>query len=234
MRRFGVAREQALEVVRRAVEVRLEHRADAVVAGVAEALVDPQRHVDVLRLLHVDAEERAELAGARDESLDVRVRDLLVEGEAEVRELERDVRLQLLRDEALDDLLVLGGDGGRALGVRDRLAEERRVRVQARVVELAQHGDALVERLAGDEASGADAPAVALHETLEASALGRVQDRGPRRASRLLSGRRSSGAEPTSVQCQFRLGSGGIAARSAERAALAPEHVAPERRPGRP
>ena len=74
-----------------------------------------------------------------------------------MRELECDVRLQLLGDEALDDRLVLGSDRGGALGVRDRLAEERRVRVQAGVVEPPQHRDARVERLAGDEARRADA-----------------------------------------------------------------------------
>ena len=59
-----------------------------------------------------------------------------------MRELEGDVRFQLLRDEPLDDLLVLGRDRGRALGVRYRLAEECRVRIQAGVVQLAQDGDA--------------------------------------------------------------------------------------------
>ncbi len=49
-----------------------------------------------------------------------------------------------------------------------------------RVVEPAQHRDALVERLAGDEASGAHAPAVVLHEPLQSGALGCVEDRHPR------------------------------------------------------
>ena len=173
-------RQQSLEVVHRPIEVRLQHRSDSVVAGVAQPLVQTQRRVDVLRLLHVDAKERPKLAGALDQSCDVRVCSLLVEGQAEVRELESDVRLQLLRNEALDDLLVFGGDRGRALGVRYRLAEERRVRIQARVVQLAQDGDARLERLACDEASGTHAPAVPLHEMLEARALCRRQDGGAR------------------------------------------------------
>ena len=119
-------------------------------------------------------------AARRCQALDVLVGELLVEGEAEVRELERDVRLQLLGDEPLDDRLVLGSDGGGALGVRDRLAEERRVRVETRVVELPQHRDARVERLAGDEAGRADPLAVALDEALHARALGRMEDRGSR------------------------------------------------------
>ena len=97
-----------------------------------------------------------------------------------MRELESDVRLQLLGDEPLDDLLVFGGDGRRALLVGNRLPEQRRVRVQAGVVEPAQHRDALVERLAGDEASGAHPPAVVLHEPLQSSVVGCVEDRHPR------------------------------------------------------
>ena len=180
MRRFGRAREQALEVVRRAVEVRLEHGSDAIVPGGAEALVDAQGRVDVLRLLHVDADERAERAGVRDQALDVRVRDLLVEGEPEVRQLERDVRPQFLRDEPLEDRLVLGGDRGGALEVGHRLAEERRVRVQPRVVEPPKDGDALVERLAGDEPRRAEPLAVLLHEPLQPRAVRGVQDGRPR------------------------------------------------------
>ena len=148
--------------------------------GVAETLVDPQRHLHVVRLLHVDAEERVELACTCDEALDVRVRHILVEAEAEVRQLESDVRLQLLGDEPLDDLLVFGGDGRRALLVRSRLPEQRRVRVQAAVVESAQHRDALVERFAGDEASGAHALAVVLRDPLQSGVLGCVEDRHPR------------------------------------------------------
>ena len=115
-------------------------------------------------------------ARPRDEALDVRVRDLLVEGEAEMRELERDVRLQLLGHEPLEDPLVLVRDCRRPFDVGDRLAEERRVRVEPRVVQLPEHADALVERLAGDESRRAHALAVLLHEPLEPGALRRVED----------------------------------------------------------
>ena len=135
-----------------------------------------ERHVDVLGLLHVDAEERAELAGPRGEPLDVRVCDFVVEGEAEVGELERHIRLQLLRDEPFEDLLVLVRDCRCASGVGDRLSEERRVGMEPCVVQLAENSDALVERLAGDESRRTDAPAVALHEPLEPGALRCVED----------------------------------------------------------
>jgi hypothetical protein len=71
--------EELLEIVGGAVEVRLQHSADAVVTGIAKALVDAEREVDVVRLLHVDPDERPQRAGTRDQPLDVRVRDLLVE-----------------------------------------------------------------------------------------------------------------------------------------------------------
>ncbi len=177
----GCERQQALEVVRRPVQVRLEHGPDRVMARVAEALVDAQRHLDVLRLLHVDAEERPERLGTGDEPLDVGVGDLLVDGEAEVRQLERDVCLQLLGDEPLDDGLVLGRDGSGTRCVGSRLAKQRRVRVEPRLVQLPEHADARVERLACDEPRCADAPTVALDEVLQPRALGRMEDCGSRK-----------------------------------------------------
>ena len=76
----------------RTVEVRLEHGPDCVVALAAQALVRAQRHVDERRLLHVDADERPEPLGPTYEPLDVRVRELLVDVQPQMRELERDVR----------------------------------------------------------------------------------------------------------------------------------------------
>ena len=173
-------REQALEVVGSAVQVRLQHRAHAVVPCRTEPLVDAQCRVDEVGLLHVDAEERAELTGSRDEPFDVLVRDILVERQPEVRELQRDVGLEVLGDEPLENPLVLVRDGGGTGCVGNRLAKQRRVRMEPRVVQPAQHRDALVERLARDEARRADAPPVLLYEPLEALAVRRVEDRRPR------------------------------------------------------
>ena len=72
--------------------------------------------VDVGGLLHVDADERAERARVGDDALDVRCRFLLGEGEPEVRQLERDVRAQLVRGEPVEDPLVLRGDRGCSCG----------------------------------------------------------------------------------------------------------------------
>ena len=106
MRRFGCEREQPLEVVGRPVEVRLEHGADVRVTRGAEPLVDPQRRLDELGLLHVDADEVAARVRVGDETLDVLVGGVLVEGQAEVRELQRDVRTQLLLGKPVEHLDV--------------------------------------------------------------------------------------------------------------------------------
>ena len=67
-------------------------------------------------------------------------------------ELERDVRPQPLVDEPLGDSLVRSGNRARLVRVANQLAEERRVREQAALVEAANRPDGVVERLACDEA----------------------------------------------------------------------------------
>ena len=215
MRRFGRDGSSRWRSSGAAVEVGLQDGADALEPGGAQPLVDPQRPADVVRLLHVDPDERAQLAGARDEPGDVLVRGFLVEGEPEVRELERDVRPQLLRDEALCDPPVLVRDGRGACFVRDRLAEQRRVRVQPRVVQPAQDADALVERLAGDEPPGPEPSAVALDEVLQSFAVGRMQESRARQTRTRWRRGRSRGASLQRVEWldsrgQFSDGSGGI------------------------
>ena len=98
-RRFGASGSSDVEVVGRAVEVGLQHGADVVEALFAQPAVDAQRRVDELRLLHVDADERSPRSSSCAMFV---VRELLVDLEPEVRELQRDVRAQLLRGDALD------------------------------------------------------------------------------------------------------------------------------------
>ena len=62
----------------------------------------------------------------------MRVGELLVEQEPEVRQLERDVDAQPALGDAVQDLLVLGDDRPRLGSREDVLAEQRRVRVRAR------------------------------------------------------------------------------------------------------
>ena len=93
-----------------------------------------------------------------------------------MRELERNVRAELLLVEALEDALVLGRDRARLLRIRDVLAQDRRVGVEALLVQSPQNGDALVEGLAGDEPRGSEPHAVLAHERLHARALRRRED----------------------------------------------------------
>jgi hypothetical protein len=67
----------------------------------------------------------------------------------------------------------------------NRLTQERRIRMKPSVIQLADNTDALVERLARNEAGRAQAHPVALHAALQARALSRAQDRraGKRRQS---------------------------------------------------
>ena len=111
------------------------------------------------------------------EPFHVRVRELLVELEAEVGELEGDVRAQPFSDEPRDRLLVRGDDGLRLGFVADALAEERRVRREAALVQPAQYGDAVVEGLAGHEPPGAEPHAVPRDEALDARAVRCGEDR---------------------------------------------------------
>ena len=54
--------------------------------------------------------------------------------------------------------------------------------MQPGVVQPSQNGDALVERLACDEARGAEAHPVAVDETAQQAAVGSAQDRGSRKS----------------------------------------------------
>ena len=135
------------------------------------------------RLLHVDADEVAALRRVLDELGDVALRELLVDREAEMRELERDVRPQPLRVDAVEHLAVGGDDRARLGLVAHALAEERRVREQALVVQPPQDGDGRVEALAGDEARGAEPEAVPLHEPLQARAVRGREDQAAERRS---------------------------------------------------
>ena len=134
------------------------------------------------RLLHVDADEVAACRGVLDELGDVPVRELLVDREPEMRELERDVRAQPLRVDAVEQLAVGGDDRARLGLVAHALAEQRRVREQALLVQPPQDGNGRVEALAGDEARGAEPEAVALDEPLQPRAVGGGEDHAAERA----------------------------------------------------
>ena len=148
-------------------------------------------------------------------------------------ELERDVRPQFLRDEALRDPPVLVRDGpSPPVGI----ASPSSVVFASSPASFrrAQHGDALVERLAGDESPGAEPLGRGAGRVLQSFAVGRLQDRGARQrghgGAEVARARReptASGMARLTRSVQRRVGR--HRREDAERAALAPEHVAPER-----
>src|SRR5581483_8448523 len=160
------------EVVLGAVEVGLEDGADVVVTALAQAPVDAERRVDVGGLLHVDPDEVAERRGVLDELGEVAERELLVDRETEMGELERDVRPESLGGDPVEQRPVRVDDGTRFGLVAHALAEERRVRQEAVVVQAAEDRHRGVEALACDEAGGAEPEAVALHEPLQPAVVG--------------------------------------------------------------
>jgi hypothetical protein len=72
------------------------------VAALAQGAVDAERGVDVARLLHVDADEVPALRRVLDELGEIAMGELLVDREPEMRELERDVRPQPFRLDAVE------------------------------------------------------------------------------------------------------------------------------------
>ena len=117
-----------------------------------------------------------------DELGDVAVRELLIDREAEVRELDREVRPQPLRVDAVEHLGVRA-DHRACLGlVAHALAEQRRVREETVVVQPPEHRHGIVERLAGDEPRGAEPEAVPLDEALQPWAVGRSECEAAERA----------------------------------------------------
>ena len=197
--------QETLEVGGRAVQVRLQDDADILVPAPPQALVDLEGRGDEPRLLHVDPHELAETAGVGDDPLEVVVRRLGVERESEVRELESDVRAQAFVSKSIEDRFVRGDGRCGPGGVGNRLTEERRVRVQPGVVQSAQYGHALVERLPGDEASGSEPHAVTVDDPSQQGAVGRAQDGGSRK---------SGDGRGEDAHRQFSDGSGGMRART--------------------
>ena len=157
--------------------------------------------VDDSRLLHVDPDEAAEALGDFHDLLHVRVRDLLVELEAEVGQLQRDVARQLLRVETLEHAAVFARDRLGLAAVADALAEQRGIRVEPLIGEATEDGDALVDVLTGDEARRAEPHPVAAHEALHMAVVGGAQD--PRAEHGVRTARHGHAARaPTSAASQ--------------------------------
>ena len=98
---------QAPDVVRRSLQVRLDHGADVAVALPPQRVEDLERRVGVRRVLHVDAHEEPVRIGRLEDAAQVVDRGGPVDVEAELRQLERDVALDAGGDDRVDDLHVV-------------------------------------------------------------------------------------------------------------------------------
>ena len=96
-----------------------------------------------------------------------------------MRQLECDVRQQLLGREPGDHVLIRCDHARRLALVAHALAEQGGVRRQALFVQPAKNGDALVEGLPRDESGGAQPHAVLVDEAPNARVVRRREDQPP-------------------------------------------------------
>ena len=175
-RTFGSRSIRILEIPLGAIEVCLKDDADVRRPLFAKAPVDGECRVDVTRLLHVHAHEVAVPRRMCREAREVLARQLRVEREPEVGRLDREVRAQPRARDAVEHALVLLDDRLCLAGLADALTEQRRVREQAALVELPEHGHGFLERLTGDEAPSAEAHPVPADKAADRLALGGGED----------------------------------------------------------
>jgi hypothetical protein len=113
-----------------------------------------------------------------DEAADVLECELLVALEAQMRQLQGDVRAQPFGRDPIEHLDVCQHDGLGLLPVVDAFAEQRRVRVETLVVEPAQDLDRVFQRLARDEPGCAEPHSVPPDDPLHRRAV-RCREDGP-------------------------------------------------------
>ena len=119
---------------------------------VAQLAVQRERAVGRRRVLHVDPHEPAAGRGIDDDRLEVLAAEVVVELEPERRELDRDVRVELLVVEPREHVVVLTRDRARLVGARDLLAEHVDGRELPFRVQPSDDAHRVVERRPGDVA----------------------------------------------------------------------------------
>ena len=122
-----------------------------------------------------------------DQLADVRPRELFVEPEPEMRQLQRHVGTELLGRDAIEDLLVALDHDPRLRLVAHPFAQERRVGEKPLLVESSQHDHSLVER-SRRRRSGRHRGASRDGERRAASGGSRLRRGSPSSASRKISG----------------------------------------------
>src|SRR5215213_10316407 len=135
--------------------MRLQHDADVIQFKLrTQPLEDVDRYLRHVRSFHVDAHEIAAPPRFLDDAPGVLVRELRIQAEAKLRELDRDIGTNARLVNPLQDVQILFDFVVRLVSVVHRLVQmiERGRAVLG--IDLANERNYLVERLAGDEAGG--------------------------------------------------------------------------------
>ncbi len=156
--------QQHLEVIGRAVEVGLDAEADVRVGG-AHLAVQVDRGLRVGASLHVDPDDAASAGGVACERGEVRGGAFAAEIEAEVRQLEGDVRGQASLPDAVEHHAVVVDDLRGDVGAGDVLAEAGEHGGDAGVCKLPGGAQRRVEILTRHEAAGRDLREAVARET---------------------------------------------------------------------
>jgi hypothetical protein len=144
---------QVVDVLQSAAHVGLEDAAQIAVAGV-ELAVDPQGGVRAGVVLHVDADEVAVPLRGLGDARHVVAAETFVDLETQQGQLDRDVGVDPLALDGVEDPQVFLDGGGRLLPLLDLFAEDVDGPHGALLIERAHDAHGVFQRLSGDVAGG--------------------------------------------------------------------------------
>jgi len=144
--------DEARHVVGAAVQVALDDDADVLVAR-PQPFEEVQRGLDVVKALHVDAHKAADLGGASHDAFQVLRRQGRPKIHAQLRQLERHARTEIVTGDALQQLEDLGGGVARLMLAGDVLAKVIEGGQEAIAVQRRDGLLRLLQRLAGNKAA---------------------------------------------------------------------------------
>jgi hypothetical protein len=147
----GAERVHPLEILRRAVEARLQDHPHVAESIGPQRLERLQGHLGVFGALHVDPDEEAAAVGLGQDLAEARRAEAAIDIETELGQLEGQVPLDPCAMQLADDMEVLACGGVGRRGGGDALAEVVDRMVQPARFEEANGRDRVGERLAGDE-----------------------------------------------------------------------------------
>ena len=176
----GAELDHVVHVRRGAPEVGLQHDADRVAEfRIEDVLEQLERPGGIARLLHVDAHERLMLLCPADDGAHVVDAQLLVDVEPHLRKLDGDIGVGLGGVNAVEQIEIGATGAPGFLDMQDGFPEEIERRRQVATVQVANGGDRLVERFAGDEPRGQLAGEPVLpHEAKDSRLFAQPQERG--------------------------------------------------------